>query len=184
MPVGGAAAGDLGRQAETNVHPVFQAQLWIHCAAKTPRKPGASARSGGGARRKCRFCHFGVLTGRRAPPYTPPSLETKQRCGAAAVRAENLKGQGCCRATGRSLLFIKLGSSASTDVDPQDGPRGQLFEIVKMEERETWTAKFLRTEPGCKSDVGQSDFDGTFLQEVHYQSRGLRIAVIGVCPRQ
>jgi len=31
---------------------------------------------------------------------------------------------------------------------------GQLFDIVKIEERETWTARFLRTAAGVYSGCG------------------------------
>ncbi len=34
---------------------------------------------------------------------------------------------------------------AFTDADDESRSRGQLFDIVKMEERETWTARFLRS---------------------------------------
>ena len=40
------------------------------------------------------------------------------------------------------------------------GTRGQLFEIVKMEERETWTARFLRDLPNPRFGVVLIDFDG------------------------
>ena len=77
------------------------------------------------------------------------------------------------------LVPKKLGSPASTDASPSR-LWGLLFDIVKMEERETWTARFLRSD----REIGQTDFDGTFSQEVHYQSRELRFVVTGVCPRQ
>jgi hypothetical protein len=49
-----------------------------------------------------------VLTGRRAPAYTPPSLETKPLPrNWFRKAAEILKGQGCCRETGAISLFPK-----------------------------------------------------------------------------
>jgi predicted dithiol-disulfide oxidoreductase (DUF899 family) len=74
-------------------------------------------------------------------------------------------GQTCCRATGEKVLFSKLGSSASADVALERGSRGPLFDIVKMEERETWTARFLRSD----REIGRIDFDGTFLRGTYYQ---------------
>jgi len=39
--------------------------------------------------------------------------------------------------------------------------QGQFFDIVKMEERETWTARFLRTEAGFSDLVEvKKTFDG------------------------
>ena len=73
-----------------------------------------------------------------------------------------------------------LEAPASTDAALERGSQGPLFDIVKMEERETWTARFLRSD----REIGQTDFDGTFSQEVHYQSQVLRDPVTGVCPRQ
>jgi hypothetical protein len=43
------------------------------------------------------------------------------------------------------VLFARIRKPGFHDVAPETGPRGQLFDIVKMEERETWTARFLRT---------------------------------------
>ena len=43
------------------------------------------------------------------------------------------------------VLFARIRKLCFHDVAPETGPRGQLFDIVKMEERETWTARFLRT---------------------------------------
>ena len=37
---------------------------------------------------------------------------------------------------------------------------GQFFDIVKIEERETWTARFLRTEAGVYSGGSYKTFDG------------------------
>ena len=70
-----------------------------------------------------------------------------------------LIGQICCRVTGSKILFPKLGSPASTDAALERGTRGPLFDIVKMEERETWTARFLRSD----REIGRKDFDGTFF---------------------
>ena len=58
-----------------------------------------------------------------------------------------LKGQTCCRATGKRFCSPEFGSSGFHRRRPDPGTRGQLFDIVKMEERETWTARFLRNLP-------------------------------------
>ena len=57
------------------------------------------------------------------------------------------------------LVPEKLGSPASTDAYASR-LRGLLFDSVKMEERETWTARFLRS----GREIGRTDFDGTFLK--------------------
>src|SRR5690606_15024055 len=74
----------------------------------------------------------------------------------------------------------KLGSTASADVALERGSRGLLFDIVKMEERETWTARFLRSD----REIGQTDFDGTFLRGTLPITQVLGPAVTGVCTRQ
>ena len=125
----------------------------------------------------CRFCHFRVLTPKMTGHITRLA-DDERPCGTA--RSELRKGQRCCRATGRTLLFPKIRKLCFHDVALERGSRGPLFDIVKMEERETWTARFLRSD----REIGQTDFDGTFSQEVHYQSHALRSGVTGVCPRQ
>ena len=84
-------------------------------------------------------------------PYTPPSLETKQRQRRGGGLERQSERAGVLPGNRKKTLFLEMGSLASTDVAPLSGFRGQLFDIVKMEERETWTARFLRTEAGCKS---------------------------------
>ena len=49
-----------------------------------------------------------------------------------------------------------------------------------MEERETWTARFLRSD----REIGQTDFDGTFLRGTLPITQVFGSAVTGVCPRQ
>src|SRR5690349_16543537 len=66
--------------------------------------------------------------------------------------------QRCCRATGRTFLFPKIRKPCFHDAALERGSQGLLFDIVKMEERETWTARFLRSD----REIGQTDFDGTF----------------------
>ena len=92
--------------------------------------------------------------------------------GLAARRAANSgKGRGAAGQPEEPSCSQKLGSPASVDVALERGSRGLLFDIVKMEERETWTARFLRSD----REIGQTDFDGTFSQEVHTIRRDLRI---------
>ena len=74
-------------------------------------------------------------------------------------------------------MSSKFGSCASTDAAVERRTRGQLFDIVKIEERETWTARFLRS----GRETGQHDkIDGTFSQEVHTIADELRF-VGSVC---
>ena len=47
---------------------------------------------------------------------------------------------------------------------------------MKMEERETWTAKFLRS----GREIGQTDFDGTFLRGTLPITQAFGLAVTGV----
>jgi len=86
--------------------------------------------------------------------------------GLAARRQRFLIGQICCRGTGSKILFPKIRKHRFHDAALERGSQGPLFDIVKMEERETWTARFLRSD----REIGRTDFDGTFSQEVHYQS--------------
>ena len=90
----------------------------------------------------CRFCHFRVLTAKRVSHIT----RLADADGLAARRQRFLIGQICCRATGSKILFPKIRKPASTDAALERGSQGPLFDIVKMEERETWTARFLRSD--------------------------------------
>ena len=108
----------------------------------------------------CRFCHFRVLTPKKVSHITRLADDE----GLAARRAANSgKGRGAAGQPEEPSCSPKLGSPASTDVALERGSRGLLFDIVKMEERETWTARFLRSD----REIGHTDFDGTFSQEVH-----------------
>jgi hypothetical protein len=67
---------------------------------------------------------------------------------------------GLSRATGDKVLFARIRKQLLPPTSTQCGTRGQLFEIVKMEERETWTARFLRTFQALGLGVVLIDFDG------------------------
>jgi len=103
----------------------------------------------------CRFCHFRVLTPKRVSHIT----RLADADGLAARRQRFLIGQICCRGTGSKILFPKIRKHRFHDAALERGSQGPLFDIVKMEERETWTARFLRSD----REIGQTDFDGTFF---------------------
>ena len=57
------------------------------------------------------------------------------------------------RATGYDVLFAEgIWSFAPVTFGPR-GFEGRLFDIVKMEERETWTARFLRSGSWATEDL-------------------------------
>src|ERR1700750_114345 len=68
-----------------------------------------------------------------------------KRCGARRQR-HSRNGRGAAGQPEEPSCSQKLGSSASTDAALERGSQGPLFDIVKMEERETWTARFLRSD--------------------------------------
>ena len=121
---------------------------------------------------------FSGVDTQNGQPYNPPSLNDAALRPARPVfqeRAEVLPGN---RKT--PVCSQKLGSLASVDAALERGSQGLLFDIVKMEERETWTARFLR----FGREIGRTDFDGTFLRGTYYQFSAVRRVWTDVCPRQ
>ena len=133
--------------------PVFpslslSALRWGHSGVRAGIHKGKKGRVLGdfsGVSSKMSFLSSSGVDRKNAPPYTPPSLETETPCGPVLRRITERAGVLPGNRTGSCVpKFRKLSFH---DVDPLDGTRGQLFDIVKIEERETWTARFLRTEP-------------------------------------
>ena len=110
------------------------------------------------------------------PAPLTTSSDTRSHCSAI------LKGQTCCRETGNWVCSPEFGSSRFHRRRPDTGPRGQLFDIVKMEERETWTARFLRNLPGPRLGGFNRLRRCTFLRGIQQYSAEMRQTV--VCPRQ
>ena len=132
-------------------HPIF---LSLARRTETPGAPGFLKCQTGGFE-FCRFCHFRVLTAKSGAHITRLADDEALRRAAPATLKE---WQRCCRATGRTFLFPKIRKRRFHDAALERGSQGPLFDIVKMEERETWTARFLRSD----REIGQTDFDGTF----------------------
>jgi hypothetical protein len=104
---------------------------------------------------------FSAVDTQKGQPYNPPALNDAAQRPPRVVfqdKAEVLPGN-------RRLSPVPKFQEAllPTDADLERGSQGLLFDIVKMEERETWTARFLRSD----REIGRTDFDGTFSQEVH-----------------
>ena len=141
-------------------------------AAETPTAQGFSDRRNRGFD-FCRFCHDRVLTGKSAPPITR-LVADERPCGPPVTISE--KGRRAAGQPEAMFCSQKLGSLASTDAALERGIRGPLLVIVKMEERETWTARFLRFD----REIERIDFDGTFL-EVHTTSHARFAAKDRMC---
>ena len=101
-----------------------------------------------------------MLTVLRKLSRTRP-LDDAERCSLPLFRCFWQRQTGF-RATGDKLFRAGIYESRCFRMTLRPrGFLGQLFDIVKIEERETWTARFLRTEAGSSDPVEVTKtFDG------------------------